>query len=239
MRKHILFKDEEISHEIERRVRDERLREGDRLPSERQLAEEFGVQRDTVRCALEILLKNGVILKRPRQGYYVAPKRIEINVNNFRTVKKEIENLGRTSRSIMLNYEMISMGKKLSEITQMPEGTLCYQVLRIRYDGEKPASLERSNIISEHVPGLSREDLEQHGLASVLRHEYGIVLVSAHQRITQVYGNDMEAELLRISRDEPLIRYEGLLYDRKDRLIEYFDNVVLPESIEFHIRDFA
>ena len=49
----------------------------------------------------------------------------------------------------------------------------------------------------------------------------------------------MEAELLRISKDEPLIRYEGSLYDRKDRLIEYFDNVVLPESIEFHIRDFA
>lgn len=239
MRKRILFKDEEITREIERRIRDKRLTEGDRLPSERQLAEEFGVQRDTVRCALEILLKRGVVIKKPRLGYYAAPEKIEINVNNFRTVKKEIENIGRSSKSVMLNFEMISMSKKLAEITQLPEGTLCYQVLRIRYDREKPISLERSNIIAEHVPGLSREDLESHSLASILRHQYGITLVSAHQRITQVYGSDMEAELLRISKDEPLIRYEGSLYDRKDRLIEYFDNVVLPESIEFHIRDFA
>jgi DNA-binding GntR family transcriptional regulator len=49
----------------------------------------------------------------------------------------------------------------------------------------------------------------------------------------------MEAELLRISKDEPVIRYDGMIYDRKDRLIEYFDNVVMPDNIEFHIRDFA
>jgi DNA-binding GntR family transcriptional regulator len=49
----------------------------------------------------------------------------------------------------------------------------------------------------------------------------------------------MEAELLRVSRNEPLIRYDGMIYDRKDRLIEYFDNVVMPDNIEFHIRDFA
>jgi len=239
MRKHILFKDEEISREIERLIRDDRMGEGDKLPSERQLAEEFEVQRGTVRCALDILLKRGLIIKKPRQGYYVAPKKIEINVNNFRSVKKDIENLSRNSKSIMLNYEMISMSKKLSEITQLPEGTLCYQVLRVRYDGEKPISVERSNIVAEYVPGLSREELEQRGLASTLRHEYGITLVSARQRITQVYGDDMEAELLRISKNEPLIRYEGLLYDKRDRLIEYFNNVVLTDIIEFHIRDFA
>lgn len=49
----------------------------------------------------------------------------------------------------------------------------------------------------------------------------------------------MEAELLRIRKNEPLVRYEGLIYDRKDRLIEYFDNVMLPYSLEFHIRDYA
>ena len=62
MRKRILFKDEEISREIERRIHDERMNEWDRLPSERQLAEEFCVQRDTVRCALEILVKKGVLI---------------------------------------------------------------------------------------------------------------------------------------------------------------------------------
>ena len=239
MRKRILFKDEEISREIERRIEEQSLREGDRLPSERHLAEEFGVQRDTVRCALEILLKKGVLIKKPRRGYYVAQKRIELNFNNFSAIKKEIESIGKNNKSILLNFEMISLSKKLSEMTQLPEGTLCYQMLRIRYRHEKPMSLERSYLIAEDVPGLSMEYLEHRSLASVLRHDYGITLVSARQRITQVYADDMESELLRVSRDEPLIRYEGLIFDRKNKLIEFFDNVVLPESIEFHIRDYA
>ena len=139
----------------------------------------------------------------------------------------------------MLNFEMISMNKRLSEITQLPEGTLCYQILRIRYDSNRPMSLERSYLIAEHVPGLSREDLEKYPMSSMLKNRYGLSLSSVHHRITQVYADDMEAELLRISKDEPVIRYDGMIYDRKDRLIEYFDNVVMPDNIEFHIRDFA
>lgn len=239
MRKRILFKEEEISREIERLIEDKRLREGDKIPSERELAEAFGVQRGTVRCALEILLNKGVIIKRPRQGHFVAPGRIEINLSNFRSIMKEIERVGIYKKSIILNLEMISMGKNLSEITKLPEGTLCYQLLRIRYDSKRPISLERSYIIAEYVPEMSREDLEHQTLGSFLKNRFGIHLASTHQRITQVYGGDMETELLRINRDKPLVRYEGLIYDRKDRLIEYFDNVIIPESIEFHIRDYA
>ena len=239
MRKRILFKDEEISREIERRIHDERMNEWDRLPSERQLAEEFCVQRDTVRSALAILIKKGVLIRKPRRGYFVAPKRIEINLNYIRSIIKEIERVRNDNRSILLNFEMISMSKSLSDITQMPVGTLCYQILRIRYDSNRPMSLERSYLIAEHVPDISREDFEQHTLGSMLRNRYGLTLSSVHHRITLVYANDMEAELLRVSKDEPLIRYDGMIYDRKDRLIEYFDNVVMPDNIEFHIRDFA
>ena len=239
MRKRILFKDEEISREIERQIRERLLKEWDKLPSERRLAEDFGVQRDTVRSALEILVKKGVLVRRPRRGYFVAPRRIEINLNHIRSIIKEIERVRNDNRSIMLNFEIISVSKSLAEITQLPAGTLCYQILRIRYDSNRPMSLERSYLVAEHAPDMSREDLEQHSIGSLLRNRYGISLSSVHHRITQVYADDMEAELLRVSKDEPLIRYEGMIYDRKDRLIEYFDNVLMPDNIEFHIRDFA
>ena len=239
MRKRILFKEEEILREIERRIEDERLREESKLPSERQLAEEFGVQRGTVRCALEKLVDKGVIIKRSRQGYFVAPRGIEINLNNFGSILKEVERVGFSNRALLLSCEMISMGEKLSDITQLPVGTLCYQILRIRYGGDRPISLERSYLMAEHTPGLRREELEQQSLVSLLRSRYGISLARVHQRITQVYGDDTEAELLRVKKDKPLIRYEGLLYDKRDRLINYFDNVIIPDSLEFHIRDYV
>lgn len=239
MRKKILFRDEEISREIKWYIEDMRMGEGSRIPSERELAEHFGVQRDTVRSALEILLKNGVLIKKPRLGYYVAPKRIEFDLNNFRSMKQAIERLGRESRALLLTFEKISMNEKLAEKTLMPEGTLCYRIMRLRYENDRTFSFERSYLISEHVPGLCQEDVNLKSLSAVLRSKYGIKLANSHQRITQVYANDMEAELLRIRRDEPLMRYEGLVYDRQGRLIEFFDNVLRIESVEFRIRDYA
>ena len=239
MRKRILFKDEEISREIERRIEEKRLKEGDRLPSERQMAEDFGVQRDTVRCALEILLKKGVLIKKPRLGYFIAPKRIEIDVNNLHAIKKEVEIVREKNRAILLNYEKISIGRKLSEMTGLPEDTLCYEIMRIRYDYETVISLEKSYIVADHAPGLTQDEIEHRSVASVLKQKYGITLISAQQSITQIQADDMESELLRIRKGEPLVRYSGLLYDRKGRLIEFFDIAVRPESIEFRLRDFA
>ena len=181
-----------------------------------------------------------MLIKKPRRGYFIAPKRIELNLNDFSAIKKEIEAVGRKNKAILLNCEKISMGKRLSEMTRLPEGTLCYQLLRLRYENDRQMSLERSYLIAEHVPELTLEDLENRPFfASILKQDYGITLVSAEQRITQVYADDMESELLKVSREEPIIKYEGLVYDRKGRLIEFFDNAIVPDSIELHIRDFA
>lgn len=238
MRNRILFRDEEISREIERRIEYERMKEGDKLPSERQLAEEFGVQRDTIRCALENLMRKGVIINKPRRGHFVAPKRVEINLSNFRAIRREVESKGENYKAVTLSFEMISMNRELAEVTHLAEGTLCYKELRIRYDDDGPMSLECSYIAAEHVPGLRREDLEHRTLASILK-GYGISLTGTDQRITQVYPDNLEAELLNVKKDEPLIRFEGMIYDRKGRLMEYYDNVILPDRIEFRIRDYA
>lgn len=43
------------------------------LPSERTLAEMFGVARKTVRRALEDMVRDHYLIKRPRRGYFVNP----------------------------------------------------------------------------------------------------------------------------------------------------------------------
>lgn len=60
---------DQIVGQIEGLLRDGKLRPGDRLPSERALAEQFAVSRNTVREALRILEFNGMlVLKRGSTG---------------------------------------------------------------------------------------------------------------------------------------------------------------------------
>jgi GntR family transcriptional regulator, transcriptional repressor for pyruvate dehydrogenase complex len=54
-----------VAAAIGERILDRRLREGERLPSETELARQFGVNRSTVREALRELESNGLVMRRP------------------------------------------------------------------------------------------------------------------------------------------------------------------------------
>ena len=51
---------------------------GERLPSESMLCRQYGVQRDTVRHALELLVLEGLIVKQPGRGSFVCSEKDRI-----------------------------------------------------------------------------------------------------------------------------------------------------------------
>lgn len=71
---------EQVAVQIEQRILDGELHSGDRLPTERELAEQFQVSRTAVREALKILSQKGLVDMRPGRGTIVidgAPQAFE------------------------------------------------------------------------------------------------------------------------------------------------------------------
>ena len=62
---------EQIVEQIERRILSGELRSGDRLPSERELGEQFHVSRTAVREAMKTLAQKGLVDMRPGRGTMV------------------------------------------------------------------------------------------------------------------------------------------------------------------------
>ncbi len=59
---------EQVAGQIEKRILDGELRSGDRLPPERDLAEQFQVSRTAVREAMKMLAQKGLVDMRPGRG---------------------------------------------------------------------------------------------------------------------------------------------------------------------------
>lgn len=68
---------EQIVRQIQGAIRDNALSEGDRLPTERELAETFGVSRSVVREAIKVLSAQGMVESRQGSGLYVRNRPIE------------------------------------------------------------------------------------------------------------------------------------------------------------------
>lgn len=62
---------EQVADQIEERIINEALRPGDRLPSERALAESLGVSRPVIREATTVLVARGLVEVLPGSGTYV------------------------------------------------------------------------------------------------------------------------------------------------------------------------
>ncbi|QSB15972.1 GntR family transcriptional regulator [Natronosporangium hydrolyticum] len=63
-----------IAAELSRRIADRELTPGDKVPSTRHIAREFGVALATATKALEVLRADGLVVTRPRSGTVVAPR---------------------------------------------------------------------------------------------------------------------------------------------------------------------
>ncbi len=68
---------EQIVRQIQAAIRDNALTEGDRLPTERELAETFGVSRSVVREAIKVLTAQGLVESRQGSGLYVRNRPFE------------------------------------------------------------------------------------------------------------------------------------------------------------------
>jgi GntR family transcriptional repressor for pyruvate dehydrogenase complex len=63
---------EQIVAQIESEVLSGTLRNGDRLPTERELAEQFGVSRTAVREAVKALREKGIVQSHPGRGTFIT-----------------------------------------------------------------------------------------------------------------------------------------------------------------------
>lgn len=63
---------EQIAEQIKVRILNGDLKDGDQLPTERELAERFGVSRVVVREAMKTLAQNGLVEIRPGRGTFVV-----------------------------------------------------------------------------------------------------------------------------------------------------------------------
>lgn len=80
MKKKLMNLDERIARSVMLGIERGEYRPGERLPTERGLAEQYGVQRMTARAALERLVNRGDVAVRSRDGYFVLPRRVRLRL---------------------------------------------------------------------------------------------------------------------------------------------------------------
>ncbi|NPV66005.1 MAG: GntR family transcriptional regulator [Anaerolineae bacterium] len=199
---------------------------GARLPSERELAEQFNVSRMTARQALLLLAREGLTYTRVGKGTYVSPPKFDQDLDALRSFTEEMRQRGVEPSSRVLEATLRPADDEVAARLQIAPGAEVVVLSRVRLADGKPLAIETTHLDHQMCPGiLDGHDFSRESLYGVLRREYGWVLVWADQIIEARLPQPHERRLLNIDRQTPVLGIRRTTYSRHDRPVEFVYSV--------------
>ena len=196
------------------------LAPGDRLPAERELSEKLGVNRMTLRRALQVLEAQGVILRKHGIGTYIAEPKIDRRVDTVFRFTTGMQSRGYTPGTRLISLEEIFLDAALAHQLALPVVAPAYQIRRLRTINQEPVLLESYTIPAGRFPGLAKHDLEGRSIYEIMESEYGITIARARQSFEPVVASQFEADLLQVRPGAPLMLEKRLSYDQENQPVE-------------------
>ena len=192
-------------------IEDGKYRQGDPLPSERELATQFGISRVTVRQALNSLAQDGIIFKKQGKGNFVATRRIETKLDSLLGFAEEFatKNIDCEISVVKQGYELGS-AEVITALRAEDSPALFLLVRNINVDGH-PLGVDYTYIPKNIAYNLGQIDFNKVIVYQLLE-QLGYKLNSAEQKITAEMPTPQECALLEVGPRTPILVRSRVAY---------------------------
>ncbi|WP_391203081.1 GntR family transcriptional regulator [Psychrobacillus sp. L4] len=224
----------QLKQEILDDIETGKLKHGDKLSSERELAELYKISRMTARHTLSILEREGVVERRVGVGTYITNNKIEMDFITFNSFTKNMLNKGFIPSTRVLSISKVPAKSQLGKRLKVPTGEELISIKRLRLVNEMPISIEESFLQDKLFPGIDKLMKDDVSLYQTLEGYYGIVLVRAKENMQVTFSDETDSKLLKIRSDSPCIFQEQVAFDSKDREIEFSTSLTRSDIVKFY-----
>jgi GntR family transcriptional regulator len=176
-----------IHGELLDRITSGRWPVGSPLPSQRELADEFGVSLMTLRQALQLLIDDGLIDTRHGSGTYVAA-RYAYDLGHLRSFADDLAAQGAEISTSLLGAQTVTPPELVGARLGAPATVL--RLRRLRLVAGRPLIVQTSYLPAPALPASlsqdlldERGDLRRRGLYTLLA-EHGLTVTQASETIT-------------------------------------------------------
>jgi GntR family transcriptional regulator len=190
---------------------------GDRLPPERQLAEQFGVARMTVRRATNALVSEGRLERRQGSGTYVRRPVVATRMQ-LTSFTDDMLSRGIVPSSRLIDASDVTLTRSAARLLRATPGSRAHRVTRVRLGDGEPIGVETVTIPDWTGFVLTSRDLAG-SMYGVLRSRYEVEVTSAQAEISVDVPSHAIALLLDVPRGTACMRITMVDADQHGRRI--------------------
>jgi GntR family transcriptional regulator len=217
-------------HQIAQTLRD-RIGAGDpgpggRLETQRSLARQFGVTLMTLRHALELLERDGLITRRHGLGTFAASPSVDYDILHLRTLATDLSAKGEHVATRVLRSHFAVADRRVASELGL-DGRRVFVLERLRLVGGHPMSFQASYLPASLGEELSRLDLALTPLRQALSFKLGLEITAARETVSAVSLEPRAARELGCRAGIPAFRSDRVSIGPDGTPIVY-DRVFIP-----------
>ena len=238
-----LGKAEYIAEKLKEQILEGKLPEKTKLPSERQLSDQYKVSRMTVRRALQSLEGEGLVKRNPVDGtLFVGGDRSRLHqfqgsegaaefeplimeaeeLREYRSFYKEVEATGRKPDTVWLEQPaLVAPGPEIAEQLQLQGNELVFKRYRLQLVDTTPYRIIKSFYPADLFGELLTTDIGNRPLFDWLQERHGLVVTHAREELIARLANTDERRLLQISANAPLVAFNRKVWADSGRVVEW------------------
>jgi GntR family transcriptional regulator len=213
----------------------DKLRPGDPIPSESQLAVEFGVSRITVRQAMMRLEFEGLIERRQGKGTFVSRPKLVHRTRLLKSLEEEIEAQGRSAAFHFIAFTETEPPQKIQGELRCAFGQRVYLLRRLKVVDGEPLAIE-TRFFPEHVGrSLHPDNLARLPIYQLLETVIGRFPKHLIETIGCSVTTADEARDLRVPIGYPILVGDHTMFDDAEGPVECGKTLFRGDRYQIHL----
>ncbi|HIT76959.1 MAG TPA: GntR family transcriptional regulator [Candidatus Avipropionibacterium avicola] len=194
---------------------------GDRLPTEDELIQQFGVSRITVRRAVQNLVARGLVETRRGQGTFVARTSVQQPLAALTGFVEDMQAHGIPARARVLSVEEVDAPAEVRAALELPLGARVTHIERVRLALGAPMSFDSTYLPVELGRLVGQDDLENEQIFTLLEERHDTPLFEASYAIRAINADERVARALEVPLGSAVLQIERITVTTDQRPVDH------------------
>jgi GntR family transcriptional regulator len=227
---------EQIEAILKNKIRGGEFAPGSRLPSESELAEQFGVSRATVRTVMAILETQHLITRRQGDGTYINKRVMEIDtrMGDEWDFKYLIEDSGRVALIQPLLIELRPADEQELEALEIDENETVLSIERLFLADEQPVIYSKNVIPKRIIKHPAPYNVDQ-PIRQILRQYCQIEIAYSISDISACLPTPAVETALLLEAGKPLLKFKDIFYNDQDEPVVFGLNYYNDKALRMRV----
>ncbi|MEX2783869.1 GntR family transcriptional regulator [Streptococcus sp. H49] len=208
---------------------------GERLPSERDLADHFQVSRMTLRQAITLLVDEGLLERRVGSGTYIASHRVQEKMRGTTSFTEIVRSQGKIPSSKLISYQKQLATETEIQQLQLKPSDYVIRMERVRFADKVPLVFEVAAIPEKLIRHFERTAVTEHFFQTLQDH--GHEIGKSQQTIYAKTANERVANYLGILKGHAILALTQVSYFTDGTPFEFVRSEYVGDRFEFYLEN--